>query len=85
MQTLPLTAVSTLACSNRSTKAILALDRQHGIYRDRYRPGAFTPHSRRPLVSFSQNSSARGEPAFQDHVLRAKNVGRTGNLAASPP
>src|ERR1700685_1296621 len=32
---LSLTAVSAPACSNRSTKAILALDRQHGIYRDR--------------------------------------------------
>jgi hypothetical protein len=29
-----LTAVSAPACSNRSTKAILALDRQHGIYCD---------------------------------------------------
>jgi hypothetical protein len=26
--------VSAPACSNRSTKAILALDRQHGIYRE---------------------------------------------------
>ena len=31
---LSLTAVSAPACSNRSKKAILALDRQHGIYRD---------------------------------------------------
>ena len=31
---LSLTAVSAPACSNRSTKAILALDRQHGIYRE---------------------------------------------------
>ena len=34
---LSLTAVSAPACSNRSTKAILALDRQHGIYRETLR------------------------------------------------